>query len=384
MSGIADWLRGFVYDAAFLKAYPYYAAVLARMEVIEDPSVPVMAVSTHQGHFYLHVNVGFFMTAPQYLRGVLLHEVHHVVLGHITHPRFQGVAHPALMTVAMEVSANEYITEPLPGSPLRWNQFPMLTAGQSTMERYERLAAARATLKLPEPLPVLEGTLQLGEDAPGQVEALIVQAEVEVKVQGNVAESRLCGHTPGELLTALHNLDAPPEVFVDWRAALQRFVGLRRAPRPSFAWPSRRFPAAVGQIPGRRYRHTLGDRPHVLIAIDTSGSMPQAELEEIARQLRVMQDHARLTIAECDVKIHRVYAFTGRLPTVMGRGGTDLRPVFAPDFLGPLRVDGVVYFTDGDGPFHKIDPGVLTLWVLTRARPFACPWGEQVRMSPGT
>src|SRR3712207_8113548 len=56
------------------------------------------------------------------------------------------------------------------------------------------------------------------------------------------------------------------------------------------------------------------------------------------------------------------------LRDVAGRGGTDLRPVFEAEFLAEHRPDGVIYFTDGQGPYPQEDPGVKALWVLTKDR----------------
>lgn len=119
------------------------------------------------------------------------------------------------------------------------------------------------------------------------------------------------------------------------------------------------------------------ERPRLLVAIDTSLSMTRAELEEIARQLVVVSERAHLTIAECDAAVQRVYPFAGRLDHVAGRGGTDLRPVFAPEVLGESDIDGVVYFTDGNGPTPHEPPLVPTLWVLTKPDAFVCPWGQR-------
>src|SRR6185369_8706862 len=99
--------------------YPYYAAILGKMHPVADPSVKRMAVSLHGARFFLHVNVESFVAEPQYLRGVLLHEVHHVALGHLAHPKFAGAAEPDLMDLALEMSANEFIEEPLP-NPIVW------------------------------------------------------------------------------------------------------------------------------------------------------------------------------------------------------------------------------------------------------------------------
>jgi predicted metal-dependent peptidase len=123
--------------------------------------------------------------------------------------------------------------------------------------------------------------------------------------------------------------------------------------------------------------------PRLLVAIDTSLSMSTAELQEIARQLVVLQDRAHITIAECDVEVTRVYPFAGNLAGIVGRGGTDLRPVFEPGRLRGLEVDGVVYFTDGDGPFPAEPAIVPTLWVLTKPAHFKCPWGERARLGRG-
>jgi predicted metal-dependent peptidase len=81
------------------------------------------------------------------------------------------------------------------------------------------------------------------------------------------------------------------------------------------------------------------------------------------------------------VKIQRVYPFEDTLPNVRGRGGTDLRPVFEPDFLAEHRPDGIVYFSDGFGPYPEEDPGVETLWVLTKWHDFPCPWGQKAIMA---
>ena len=103
-----------MHEAGFLARYPYYAHVLASISPVVDPSVPAMGVSLHAvpgrgARYYLHVNVDAVMREPQYLRGILLHEVHHVVLGHLAHPKFWGAEHPDLMQLAQETSANEHI-----------------------------------------------------------------------------------------------------------------------------------------------------------------------------------------------------------------------------------------------------------------------------------
>jgi predicted metal-dependent peptidase len=379
---LAVWLRSFVAEPRFLKKYPLYAGVLARMRPVADLSTDIMAVSFHDGRFYLHVNTDFFQKNPHYLVGVLLHEVHHVVLGHLTHPKFRDPAHPDLMEIALEISANEYIDEPLPGGVLLRDYEPLgLRPHQSTMRRYERLVELRQQekLRLPDRLHFVDehrrGAVPPVHQAP--VQRLIEEALDDL---GDPQDPpRLAGKTPEYLLQQL-DVQGPARPF-DWKTALRMFTSLQRAPRHSYARPNRRFPERIGEIPGRIYTSREIERPAILVALDTSGSMSDADLEEIGRQLAQLAQHTRFLVAECDAIIHRVYPFPGRLDAVMGRGGTDLRPIFEPSFLRTHRVQGVVYFTDGMGPFPEAAPRLPVLWVLTGEEPFLCPWGQQVRLA---
>ena len=394
---LRGWLDAFVADAHFLERYPYYAHVLAMIEPVADPSVPAMGVSLHAtlargSRYYLHVNAEQLLHTPQFLRGILLHEVHHIVLGHLSHPKFFGAAHPDLMQIAQETSANEFIDEPLP-DPIVWQHFERqgFRAGQSTIERYEILCAARAegeritpsregkqvdvhtwanapappVASLSETRRILEHTLeQAAADAPK------VSAE----------RGRIAGKTPAQLLAQLGGTLGPPEVAVDWREALRAFVARTRTPLHTWSRPSRRFPARIGEIPGRAYHHRSLVRPTLVIAIDTSLSMSESELAEVARQLTPLSALAQLFVVECDSAIARSYAFRGVIDRVHGRGGTDLRPVFAPSFLEARRADGVIYFTDGEGPYPDHAPPVPVLWMLTKPSAFTCPWGQRAQL----
>jgi predicted metal-dependent peptidase len=388
---------GVLSEPAFLDRYPYYAAVLARVDAVIDPTVSSMGVSLHGRRFYLHVNPDYFVRAPQFLRGILLHEVHHIVLGHLSNPRLTDAAHLELMELAKEVSANEYIEEPLP-DPITWQALARygLRPGQSTRERYEKLLQAQTAQPQafrPEPRYVDDHTPSQrgrGQTIPGAdpARALVQDAIAAAGEQregegGSPKRGLLAGRTPGRLLEELGGYADQPTVPFDWRTALSMFVAARRAPAHRWGRPSRRFPTRIGEVPGRIYVARAIERPRLLIALDTSLSITDTELAEVARQLRVVAEHVDLVVAQVDTEVAHVGPFTGLLPRVHGRGGTDLRPVFHPAFLGAHDVAGVVYFTDGQGPFPPQPPAVPTLWVLSKDEPFACPWGARAYLLPG-
>ncbi len=134
------------------------------------------------------------MAEPQFLRGVLLHGVHHIALGHLTHPKFTEVEEPALMDLAVEMSANEYIEEALPPAvTCRAYSSVGIRPRQSTWDRYEILVRClQSTGKRPRPSPGDEGSatvddhrfLARGKAVPGAI------AQAAILLERAVAESR--------------------------------------------------------------------------------------------------------------------------------------------------------------------------------------------------
>jgi predicted metal-dependent peptidase len=392
------WLAAFTRSPEFLARYPYYAAVLARVSPVVDPSVALMAVSLHGGRYYLHVNVEAFVREPHFLRGILLHEVHHIVLGHLAHPKFHDALHPDLMEIAEEISANEHIEEPLP-DPITWKLFERqgIRPGQSTLTRYEKLVAARqaqGNAFRPQfravdhhPWSPREGGKPAPRGATAQTQKLLGEAMADGKEAAEQASKLMpkaglvAGVDPGRLLEALADVRSEPLTYVDWKNALSAFAGLRRAPVTSWSRPSRRHRDRIGQVPGRAWRLRPVERPHLMVVIDTSMSMTDAELAEVARHLVKVSALAQLTIVQCDTEITAVHPFEGALERVHGRGGTDLRPPFEAPLLARMRPDGVVVFTDGVGPVPEAPPSMPVLWVLTKPERFDCPWGARTRFS---
>jgi predicted metal-dependent peptidase len=391
-----DALHALLSASDLLARYPFHAALLARVEVVRDPSIPWMAVSLDRGRYYLHANTEALAREPRWTAGLLLHELQHIALGHLANPAFrEDIAHEAIMTLCLEMSANEGIAEPLP-NPIVWQQFERfgVRAGQSTLERYRALtpigrrdAALKAARESGQGPVDDHGPWREGNSAHAGALArtrdLVERALDEARREGLLPDARLAGLTPGRLL---EGLGAPGPLAegaheIDWRARLQGFVQRLRAPTRTFSRPNRRFPTRVGEVPGRAFRGGTDHRPGVLAVIDTSASMGSAALSAIARELERLAPHARVIVCECDVEITRVQPFRGRIESVQGRGGTDLRPPFDPGLRAREGVDAIVYFTDGEGPTLERAPDCPTLWVLTHERPFACPWGERALLA---
>jgi hypothetical protein len=170
-----------------------------------------------------------------------------------------------------------------------------------------------------------------------------------------------------------------PGGLVPWKRTLRRFVGQALpTAHPSYMRPPRRLPALLGIIPGRQ--SSLG-KPVILAAIDTSGSMSDAVLSDIAAELRVLARGRRVIVVQCDCAVHSVERFSGCIERCVGRGGTDFRPIFEPGLLRRTKADLVIVFTDGDGPAPDKPPRIPVLWTITTTHRAPAAWGEIIRMT---
>lgn len=401
----SPWFRDHVIATGFLARFPQYAAVIAGLVPVPSTAVPAMGVRLHDGRFELHYNPGYLRKNRRMIAGILQHEVHHIVFGHLLASSWRDYEQKDLLTLAHEMAANEPIRLPLPRGAIRWQQYRAMgiKPGQSSRERYAVLARHRgrnrrrpdsAPNSPPPDLQPRRGLRYLDheragaeptEDGRAALRKLLRESAERLAAAPSVGvrevdpQRRIAGRSLGDWFatTQLQPTQAAPAL--DWRTLLREFVGTRGTGW-TYRRPNRRQPERIGQVPARTRRGT-SSRPSLLVAIDTSASIDQAMLDTIAAELQHVAEHATITIVECDSMIRRVYPFDGVLRDVQGRGGTDLRPPFQAELIRQHAAAGVVYFTDGIGPWPDQPPATEVLWVLIGGFPFRCPFGRQARMA---
>lgn len=401
--------------------YPFHTRVLEKFRLVPTGSLETMGVTAQGGGVTLFFNPGFTLSlGTAELGGVLLHEVHHVVLGHLGLDPADFPDEWAF-TVALEVSVNEFIKEPLPGKPILLEQFPSLPPMESSRQRYRRLE--RQTKRMPlqksghastagnsQGVPSQQGGVVIDRSLPGSDpvpgglhppggQGGVVMDDHSVwkglsdadrdALADLVQQAALeAGGVPVELLQACRLAgtgtlgwvsvlagDRPGRLH--WRHLLRRYAGRILEPGPTFTRPPRRFPGLVGVWPGQK---RADSRASVVAVIDTSGSITDEVLEEIDGELHRLSRSHTVQVVECDCAVHRVYRYSGRLKLVQGRGGTDFHPPLEPAFLRPLRPDLIVFFTDGYGPAPAKGPGCPLIWCLTPGGEPPARWGRVIRM----
>jgi len=166
-----------------------------------------------------------------------------------------------------------------------------------------------------------------------------------------------------------------------WRMLLARYMTAAARDDYSYQRPSRREGDAI--LP--TLKSTQVD---VVIVLDTSGSINDTEMQEFVSEIDAIkgQMRARLTLHACDAKLceHGPWIFEPweefSIPAdIYGRGGTRFTPVF--DWLEreDRKPDLLVYFTDAEGEFPRIEPNYPVLWLIKgRGK---VPWGQRIQLN---
>ena len=195
-----------------------------------------------------------------------------------------------------------------------------------------------------------------GEDADTSeqmIEDMLIQAADEVE-KGR-------GTIPGEMRGRIEEIRnrRKPKPVADWKRYVRRYLGNEFSEfiRKSKKRESRRFPDAAGN----RHRR----KSHIMVGIDTSGSVSMLEYIEFFGQIRTLTSVADFEVIECDAKIQHVYTFRNKPNMeVHGGGGTAFEPVIDMYLNNRKKYDALIYFTDGECHVPDNTPKE-TLWVIS-------------------
>ena len=172
---------------------------------------------------------------------------------------------------------------------------------------------------------------------------------------------------------------------VDWRDVFNRFIGGDQPDDYTFRKPNKKVWYSQGIYTPSIDKIGVGD---VVVAVDTSGSVSTAELQQFLGELNnITDDHKprSVTVITCDADIKSVvrYEQGDIIDTIEcnGRGGTRVEPVFRYIRENELPVDNMVYLTDmGIWDFPDNTPDYPVLWVSTDPQCSDAPFGETTRI----
>ena len=375
---------------------PYLASAVARLPLIpvnNSDHVPTMATDGY--HIFVNPSFCDELSEPE-IMGVLAHEVMHCLLGHIAR---RGDRVQNIWNKAIDHATNLFLLQmefQLPKEGL----FDRKYIGMTAEEIYEKICDEIKS----NPQEREEGEessfdehvddnniisqLYAGDKpSPSDLKRLRKQLVEEVR---SAMEEKGIGKIAGMFEDEL-NMSVSDDV--PWQHLLARFfTGLRKN-------DYRTFPFNKKHLWRKIYLPSIGapGPEHIVVAIDTSGSMSNDELSKILGELNQLKSTAecRMTLIQCDAEIQDIKEYNSweiadidfKTYGFSGRGGTTFEPVF--DWIEKevlnlgQRPDALFYLTDGYAHYGMQEPPYQVMWILTSSsiEPEQIPFGETIRMN---
>lgn len=363
---------------------PFYGLFLMSLNKQWSTKINTAAVSLQGINYYLLLNEEFFMGLEHHQRvGILKHELLHIAFFHLTD--FNHYPDQELMNYAMDIEINQYVgRENLPEKGVFFEDYKdkyNLEATKGSIYYYEKLVEEKkngddAMNKIIEAMKNGESSVTLPDgtevNLPQHIweEAMEQLSEVNQKLVRNqtvhivnqvadqVVKSR--GTIPGEIKEILDMINQLEPAKFDWKGYMRRFYGKSIT---TYSKKSRRKPnVRMPDLPGFKFE----EQKHILVGIDTSGSVSTNELKEFLNEMHHMKKTgAEVTIVQCDTSISDIRKFNPHKEfEVKGRGGTSFQPVIDYYNENERHYSCLFYLTDGEAPSPENARGNI-LWVLS-------------------
>ena len=356
---------------------PYYGFFLIMLNKTWRQDLPTAGVSKNGINYQLAINEEFWTSlSEEHQLGLLKHELLHIAFGHLT--SFGSFSDKKLANVAMDMEINQYIDNDwLPKGGIMIEDYEDLDLDEKAGCRYyyKKLQELKQEKDKNgtcgnEPMDKLLDDIENGNvpdhgtweefDDLSEAEKKLIDKQIQ-KVLSDAKEQTIKkkGRIPGEIegVITIEEIVAPK---FDWRGYMRRFTGISTKvfTKKIRRKENRKFP----ESPGLK----LKMKQHMLLGIDTSGSVSDSELQEFMSEIHhIYKAGVDITVVQCDTSIKSIEPYKGKLEmTVSGRGGTEFDPVLEYYNENQKKYTSLVYFTDGEC-YTRVKPKGHVLWVLS-------------------
>ena len=356
---------------------PYYGFFLIMLNKVWRKDLPTAGVSKQNINYQLAINEEFWTgLSDDHKMGLLKHELLHIAFGHLT--SFSSFSNKRLANVAMDMEINQYIEDSwLPEGGIRIEDYEDLKLDKRAGCRYyydqllrlqdekdkqgttgnqgmDKLLDDIANGDIPD-----HSTWEEFDDMTDAEKKLIEKQVQKILQDAKEQTIKKRGNMPGEIegLIVVEEFVAPK---FDWKGYLRRFTGVS----------TKVFTKKIRRKENRRYEDNPGlkikMRQHMLLAIDTSGSVSDTELAEFMNEIHhIYKVGVDITVVQCDTSIKSIEPYRGKNEiNVLGRGGTEFDPVLDYYNANLKKYTSLVYFTDGEC-YTSVKPKSKVLWVLS-------------------
>ena len=356
---------------------PYYGFFLIMLNKVWRKDLPTAGVSKQNINYQLAINEEFWTgLSDDHKMGLLKHELLHIAFGHLV--SFSSFSNKKLANVAMDMEINQYIEDSwLPEGGIKLEDYADLNLDKKAGCRYyydqllrlqdqkdkngttgndamDKLLDNVASGDIPD-----HSTWEEFDDMTDAEKKLIEKQVQKILQDAKEQTIKKRGTVPGEIdgLIVVEEFTAPK---FDWKGYLRRFTGVS----------TKVFTKKIRRKENRRYEDNPGlkikMRQHMLLAIDTSGSVSDTELAEFMNEIHhIYKVGVDITVVQCDTSIKSIEPYKGKNEiSVLGRGGTEFDPVLDYYNANLKKYTSLVYFTDGEC-YTSVRPKGKVLWVLS-------------------
>ena len=356
---------------------PYYGFFLIMLNKVWRKDLPTAGVSKQNINYQLAINEEFWTgLSDDHKMGLLKHELLHIAFGHLV--SFSSFSNKKLANVAMDMEINQYIEDSwLPEGGIKLEDYADLKLDKKAGCRYyydqllrlqdekdkngttgndamDKLLDNVASGDIPD-----HSTWEEFDDMTDAEKKLIEKQVQKILQDAKEQTVKKRGNVPGEIdgLIVIEEITKPK---FDWRGYIRRFTGVS----------TKVFTKKIRRKENRRYEDNPGlkikMRQHMLLAIDTSGSVSDTELAEFMNEIHhIYKAGVDITIVQCDTSIRSIEPYRGKNEiNVLGRGGTEFDPVLDYYNANLKKYTSLVYFTDGEC-YTSVKPKSKVLWVLS-------------------
>lgn len=343
---------------------PFYGIFLSTLNKVVRKDLPTAGVSKNNINYQLAINEEFWdsLDTDKKKIGLLKHELLHICFNHLEDR--DHITDHEIHNLAADLEINQYLTsEYYPSSGIiLLTTFPELTLPlkAGTKKYYEILSQARKDGTSPSLDALLDSDPSSGGthgsvasdlhstwkefDSLSEADKKLLKAQIQHQIKSIVESqhSQNRGFIPNELQEYINNLFEITPPSYDWKAYFRRFSGSS----------SKIYTKKTRRKLNKRYQENpalkIKTKKHILIGVDTSGSVNTNDLIEFFNEIHHMyKTGISVTVAEGDANIQNVYEYKGKMPEfVKGRGGTDMNP-FIEYINKNKQYNSLVILTDG-------------------------------------
>jgi predicted metal-dependent peptidase len=339
---------------------PFYGIFASSLNKVVRRDVPTAGVSKNNINYQLAINEEFWASLDTENKkiGLIKHELLHICFHHLINREL--FPNHQLHNIAADLEINQYIdpTYYPSDSIILLSSFPTLILPEKagTKVYYELLEQAHQQGTSPELDEILNdmdgdyhGTWKEFDEL-SEADKKLVKAQIDHQIKEIVENQKNIGKTPAELKDYINSLFEITPPSYDWKSYLRRFSSTS----------TKTYTKKTRRKLNKRYEENpalkIKTKKHILIGVDTSGSVSQNDLHEFFNEIyHIYKTGVQITIAEGDANIHNVYEYKGKRPEfVSGRGGTDMNP-FIEYVNKHKQYSNLIILTDGYIPERSIN-----------------------------